>query len=155
MSFLISIHAPVKGATSPDSSCRRAWYFNPRSREGSDLKEYGVALRKFRNFNPRSREGSDPGECDSTALILNISIHAPVKGATKQRSATLTHNMISIHAPVKGATIIIATVRLIAADFNPRSREGSDRPVWPMPRIPPDFNPRSREGSDACHGLQR
>ena len=34
-------------------------------------------------------------------------------------------------------------------DFNPRSREGSDRALPRRVRILPDFNPRSREGSDS------
>ena len=33
---------------------------------------------------------------------------------------------ISIHAPARGATNVSATVGTIEADFNPRSREGSD-----------------------------
>ena len=60
--------------------CRGIEYFNPRSREGSD------ALRQ--------RNCSTP----------EISIHAPVKGATVGfcRCGHFIH--ISIHAPVKGAT---------------------------------------------------
>ena len=79
--FMISIHAPAKGATLPDHSdgifieisihapakgatrytvlfSIPVWYFNPRSREGSD-DLYGV-IRVF----------------------ARISIHAPAKGAT-------------------------------------------------------------------------
>ena len=37
-----------------------------------------------------------------------------------------------------------------AANFNPRSREGSDRHYQTMRHRHPNFNPRSREGSD--HG---
>ena len=55
----ISIRAPARGAT------REHWrqiptvaYFNPRSREGSDIKPMQKA-RFYDNFNPRSREGSD------------------------------------------------------------------------------------------------
>ena len=33
-----------------------------------------------------------------------ISIHAPVKGATRRLGIDPTDNLISIHAPVKGAT---------------------------------------------------
>ena len=78
----ISIHAPAKGATPPRSTAsRRASYFNPRSREGSDAWAAGriYSADKFQstlprrerrsasalrfcsalNFNPRSREGSD------------------------------------------------------------------------------------------------
>ena len=78
----ISIHAPVKGATS--SALLRfpgAQYFNPRSREGSD----GTApscRATGRNFNPRSREGSDALQSLHQGVPW-ISIHAPVKGATK------------------------------------------------------------------------
>ena len=57
---LISIHAPVKGATLQPAKAIYAWH----------------------NFNPRTREG-----CDLTAefkckVYADISIHAPVKGAT-------------------------------------------------------------------------
>ena len=99
----ISIHAPVKGATlwsQPRSSTGRN--FNPRSREGSDpCPRSPVASSK--DFNPRSREGSDwrrPGRIQGRP----ISIHAPVKGATKLRVYERPDGAISIHAPVKGAT---------------------------------------------------
>ena len=59
-----------------------------------------------------------------------ISIHAPVKGATYMPSLVDMQWQISIHAPVKGATGI------------PRRRH----------RDPEDFNPRTREGCDAGRG---
>ena len=55
---------------------------------------------------------------------------------------------ISIHAPVKGATRRGAFLHLEPPYFNPRSREGSDLSKWHRPRTPEYFNPRSREGSD-------
>ena len=79
---VVSIHAPVKGATAILSAMesRRA------------------------GFNPRSREGSDH-HCQRGHDMEKVSIHAPVKGATRH----LTNHKIgdynvSIHAPVKGAT---------------------------------------------------
>ena len=33
-----------------------------------------------------------------------VSIHAPVKGATKDATFRALKNLVSIHAPVKGAT---------------------------------------------------
>ena len=43
--------------------------------------------------------------CNGVAGLSLISIHAPVKGATRD-AWIVTHRMsISIHAPVKGATI--------------------------------------------------
>ena len=57
--LLISIHAPVKGATSRLCLCRlRRRYFNPRSREGSDHLRRQLGPHPH-YFNPRSREGSD------------------------------------------------------------------------------------------------
>ena len=56
------------------------------------------------DFNPRSREGSD-GRKRGSENDYAISIHAPVKGATKQDGNDLIFRHISIHAPVKGATL--------------------------------------------------
>ena len=38
------------------------------------------------------------------AVIVAVSIHAPVKGATSRACQASTTVMVSIHAPVKGAT---------------------------------------------------
>ena len=84
--------------------------------------------------------------------FLQISIHAPVKGATLFRvPARLRRCSISIHAPVKGATIDCLAISQISIDFNPRTREGCDTLVWrlPHPSIL-NFNPRTREGCDAA-----
>ena len=56
--------------------------------------------------------------------------------------------VISIHAPVKGATPQVHRLTIQPVDFNPRSREGSDQAwrTWTESRS--YFNPRSREGSD-------
>ena len=82
---LISIHAPVKGATVRSSiSTFRTSHFNPRSREGSDCGQHCLSPR-HRYFNPRSREGSDPKPSGKSCHASGISIHAPVKGATRAR----------------------------------------------------------------------
>ncbi len=56
------------------------------------------------DFNPRSREGSDLGYPLYGRYIINISIHAPARGATGRHKSCC--GMIQ--------------------HFNPRSREGSD-----------------------------
>ena len=101
----ISIHAPVKGATSlhweleglPSYFNPRTregcdfWgllriapspHFNPRTREGCDVWCLSSCTRHQIDFNPRTREGCDL--CGVWFLMLEpcISIHAPVKGAT-------------------------------------------------------------------------
>ena len=61
--YLISIHAPVKGAT---------------------LLGYEERAQR-RDFNPRTREGCDDNDFDLATRMQAISIHAPVKGATVQQ----------------------------------------------------------------------
>ena len=80
---------------------------------------------------------------------FDISIHAPVKGATSSATGTaalasdfnprsregsdqgkafvFSDYDISIHAPVKGATPALCDAGCRSLHFNPRSREGSDR----------------------------
>ena len=60
---------------------------------------------------------------------------------------------ISIHAPVKGATPSVLNVFFHVNNFNPRTREGCDNGLVRYPRIPLDFNPRTREGCDERFGL--
>ena len=77
----ISIHAPAKGATPAALTvCGAGFYFNPRSREGSD---------QFR---------------EHSLSAIKISIHAPAKGATYLTAGQFAIILISIHAPAKGAT---------------------------------------------------
>ncbi len=54
-------------------------------------------------FNPRSREGSDQNP-QGGSHGENVSIHAPVKGATGMAYIEGLYDFVSIHAPVKGAT---------------------------------------------------
>ena len=60
---------------------------------------------------------------------------------------------ISIHAPAKGATIPYERLQTNIDDFNPRSREGSDKFCKLFLRDEGNFNPRSREGSDVIYCL--
>ena len=77
----LSIHAPVKGATSITyGDVSTLLTFNPRTREGCD----GYPYNQFhirQSFNPRTREGCD-GELTAQPGKITLSIHAPVKGAT-------------------------------------------------------------------------
>ncbi len=55
-----------------------------------------------------------------------ISIHAPVKGATRRKAFQVAQGVISIHAPVKGATYCKVILCAVFHYFNPRTREGCD-----------------------------
>ena len=122
----ISIHAPARGAT-----------------DVVNQPHHGEE-----DFNPRSREGSDNAPVTFEHCFWIISIHAPARGATKDCSFESLYESISIHAPARGATDSVRNeptplrfqstlprgerlpsnlTKYIQADFNPRSREGSDR----------------------------
>ena len=57
---------------------------------------------------------------------------------------------ISIHAPAKGATGLFHLRLQSLQNFNPRSREGSDKKQAQPQNQADNFNPRSREGSDSA-----
>ena len=79
--LVISIRAPVKGATENDSVPNQVSNgFNPRPREGGDPTREVVGAISY-GFNPRPREGGD--RVRPQALRgCRVSIHAPMKGAT-------------------------------------------------------------------------
>ena len=49
--------------------------------------------------------------------LSDVSIHAPVKGATLVSYFTNGNKSVSIHAPVKGATLMSMTSSLLSAMF--------------------------------------
>ena len=129
------------GSYSPRTAC-----FNPRSRTGSD-PDWRIQDMTSKGFNPRSRTGSDAHSCTSPSLeigfnprshtgsdtrlsslnsSLSVSIHAPVRGATRPSRGRYRLPGVSIHAPVRGATNRSATICSLKECFNPRSRTGSD-----------------------------
>ena len=123
----ISIHAPTRGATSIRfKKFVFIFNFNPRSHKGSD--DVGkLQGRRDVDFNPRSHKGSDrcgkaprsarcgfqstlpqgerPISLCSSVRPVNISIHAPTRGATSQLVTVHEFCPISIHAPTRGATV--------------------------------------------------
>jgi len=72
-----------------------------------------------------------------------------VKGATYRQIAKVVRRYISIHAPVKGATRRQFRCLYVANhNFNPRTREGCDISIPIRCRFISNFNPRTREGCD-------
>ena len=122
-------------------------YFNPRSREGSDI-DFQLYIRTFVDFNPRSREGSDSLR---PFLTLGTSAFQSTLPRRERRDSAFALRLsvsISIHAPAKGATSLFPVDIGFESNFNPRSREGSDFVLLFKSFTIRDFNPRSREGSD-------
>ena len=121
--------------------------FNSRSRAGSDYRiSYQTAIATWFQFtlpcgerhqciwcrragcscfNSRSRAGSDLSEC-TDPRVIEVSIHAPVRGATLRLACGRYCKTVSIHAPVRGATDAASSKTVNYVSFNSRSRAGSD-----------------------------
>ena len=82
---MISIHAPVKGATDmldKNEAIRKISIHAPVKGATCTCSKGSAGTH---DFNPRSREGSDLKAAKEKQNSIVISIHAPVKGATMQR----------------------------------------------------------------------
>ena len=77
-------------------------------------------------FNPHTHEGVRPDLCALPCCGLNVSIHAPARGATRLGNQLRLIIDVSIHAPARGATLW-PPMMIPTESFNPRTREGCDR----------------------------
>ena len=122
----ISIHAPARGATMmKDGVIGLLMYFNPRTREGCDIRFRPLSVKtlKFQSTHPRGvrqqtggknwkakafqsthPRGVRPDKTLNKLACGDISIHAPARGATYTNKRTQAMKDISIHAPARGAT---------------------------------------------------
>ena len=80
----VSIHAPMRGATRTDRKGEgEAESFNPRAHAGRDSPGCLPESTGSR-FNPRAHAGRDSAQI-FLSLLLPVSIHAPMRGATINR----------------------------------------------------------------------
>ena len=98
-------------------------------------------------FNPRSREGSDEKRIDNVGKAFQFQSTLP-RGERHliprmQSCITLFQSTLP-----RGERLVSLVVLPVAHDFNPRSREGSDIVDMQEYKYINNFNPRSREGSD-------
>ena len=84
-----------------------------------------------------------------TVTQVNISIHAPTRGATTKQDKRWRVSEISIHAPTRGATTSSRLRYIHSSNFNPRSYKRSDRGNLATCRVLHNFNPRSYKRSDS------
>ena len=124
--LVISIHAPMKGATRRYCVFLIVLHnFNPRSHEGSDYGNRTVWMEhiKFQSTLPwRER----PSASTSIAIILEFQSTLPWRERPVHDRIASIHDDISIHAPMKGATENAYFNMVNQQNFNPRSHEGSD-----------------------------
>ena len=101
---LVSIHAPLRGATFPLVAVSSTVDgFNPRTPAGCDTKWAGI-VNAILGFNPRTPAGCDRIAPCTSYQETEVSIHAPLRGATPNGPGSSTRSWVSIHAPLRGAT---------------------------------------------------
>ena len=126
---IISIHAPVKGATSPaimkSLDCLCISIHAPV--KGATVSTVEVDHRRQISIHAPVK-GATRHVRRTRCQARRISIHAPVKGATLIKPFFQNRTgPISIHAPVKGATVCrVSAHKPVVPNFNPRTREGCD-----------------------------
>ena len=104
--FVVSIHAPVKDATSRSSNRRAGWWrFDPRAREGAtpETCSDGGSMA-FRSTRPRRR---DRTSC-RLASPLRCFDPGAQEGATNIKHYPCRVCKISIHAPAKARHVLSA-----------------------------------------------
>ena len=81
-----------------------------------------------------------------------VSIHAPARGATEVKIIRWGQGEVSIHAPARGATVVNKEALARALEFQSTHPRGV-RPRKPCKRswLSWSFNPRTREGCDFTH----
>ncbi len=152
-SLEISIHAPAWGATTRHRhSLLLPRYFNPRSRVGSD----GAGPRghaRNRDISIHAPAWGATRRHRRYWSTRHISIHAPAWGATFSSYSWICLRRISIHAPAWGATVGGKGIHARQANFNPRSRVGSDSCASAMSRFACIFQstlPRGERRARRC-----
>ena len=100
-------------------------YFNPRSREGSDLKLYRD-MPDCNHFNPRSREGSDRSRVCRKLSASGFQSTLPRGERLKVTDVRVERLQFQSTLPRGERPYTAGYQPMDSENFNPRSREGSD-----------------------------
>ena len=98
----------------------------PRGARRSGLQ----SSEQAESFNPRAREGRDRHGAGAYRKLI-VSIHAPARGATSAKRVILSFAAFQSTRP-RGARRLTASRPKDKESFNPRAREGRDRPLMQM-----------------------
>ena len=169
--IIVSIHAPVRGATSGRRSrWIRIWMFRSTLPCGERLVECPAgrsiqavsihapvrgatvagadAAGRRGSFDPRSRAGSDRAAYGAMERQRRFRSTLPCGERRAPDFSTMLAFTVSIHAPVRGATLDGGAIGVYLGRFDPRSRAGSDTRLRLYSYKETRFDPRSRAGSD-------
>ena len=145
--WIVSIHAPVLGATSPARfPHRQRWRFNPRPRAGGDVSTL-ASVRLIDSFNPRPRAGGDWCLPCFAAGVRQFQSTPPCWGRPGDWPGGILRGGFNPR-PRAGGDTRATTLSTLAERFNPRPRAGGDSRLRASGRPMYGFNPRPRAGGD-------
>ena len=129
--WIVSIHAPTKGATMVITlSSIAELCFNPRSYERSDISRTDIGMT-LQSFNPRSYERSDIIYAIVGIWVTCFNPRSYERSDFDNYYVSVSGG-VSIHAPTKGATLASCSEIIKEICFNPRSYERSDYGSFPI-----------------------
>ena len=123
---MVSIHAPVRGATVEDPHNAELYVLQSTRPQGARRRPTRSPPSTVCCFNPRARKGRNLACSHVFAHRRFVSIHAPARGATGRHASLHGGLLVSIHAPARGATVGNDLIVYGAMGFNPRARKGRD-----------------------------
>ena len=102
--YLVSIHAPARGATANQNQDDIIPLFQSTPlREGRPAPIGNLPLKSGVSIHAPARGATSPIPPDFTSFP--VSIHAPARGATNEDQVQTQSDDVSIHAPARGATV--------------------------------------------------
>jgi len=108
--YRVSIHAPARGATMQViRGGKGGSSFNPRPCARGD-PSFETSFRNLYLFQSTPLREGRPSGLASIVRSINVSIHAPARGATDPWTYMAGNQYVSIHAPARGATSKLAKI---------------------------------------------
>ncbi len=131
--LIVSIHAPVQGATTARPVAPYLGGFYPRPRAGGDGEQTLCLTQQLKRFYPRPRAGGDQRGLGQIGRLF-VSIHAPVQGATLPADVIVALETLCFYPrPRAGGDLLRSgTTRRQSPCFYPRPRAGGDKRAYKL-----------------------
>ena len=143
----ISIHAPARGATNASAKKQTPLNISIHAPARGATESRVILQQGYTVFQSTLPRGERRVADSNKVEVKQISIHAPARGATKNYLVTVNRFYISIHAPARGATFVEKRAAYVEI-FQSTLPRGERQHRLGGACSCHNFNPRSREGSD-------
>ena len=123
----ISIHTPVKGVTIKNSDHRQLFPISIHTPVKGVTKTNKRFIKHYTNFNPHSREGSDTTLIGLKCLLIQFQSTLPWREWQQQTMRLSKYQKFQSTLPWREWHGAVGKRKENDWNFNPHSREGSDR----------------------------